>query len=161
MFVFHWKQSTSRNVQRSSGMARAATCYREYTPECSAQIRWKVWLSISLPMMPSEYPQRISTACTRAPPASPAQLVEVYTQGLAPKQEGAIAASRTRLWHCLNMGMSGSASFQGVRKSLEAARDLTRAVSPSARAALLASAFLRATPRWAEAPVQPERRCIA
>src|SRR6516162_6248754 len=37
--------------------------YREYTAECSAQIRWNRWLFIPTSTLPREYPQRISTAC--------------------------------------------------------------------------------------------------
>ena len=42
----------------------------------------------------------LSLSDTRAlqPPAESVQLVGVYTQELDPKQEGAIAASRTRPW---------------------------------------------------------------
>src|ERR1700731_734688 len=59
----------------------------------------------------------------------------------------------------LRMGMSGSASFQRVRKSWEAARAGTRAASASAPCEGLAkvwacSALARATPRCPRAPVQ-------
>jgi len=53
------------------------------------------------------------------------------------------------------MGMSESASFQSVRKSLYAASARTRAASASAPCEVLdRKAFARATPRCANAPVQ-------
>jgi len=56
---------------------------------------------------------------------------------------------------CFKMGMSGSASFQRVRKSLYAASARTRAASASAACEVFAcKAFARATPRCANAPVQ-------
>jgi hypothetical protein len=52
------------------------------------------------------------------------------------------------------MGMSGSASFQRVRNSLQAASALTRAASASAPCEVFdCKAFARATPRCAKAPV--------
>jgi len=48
-----------------------------------------------------------SLSHTRAPPASPAQRVGVYTQELDPKQEGAIAVSRTPLWLVSGWGCRG------------------------------------------------------
>ena len=56
---------------------------------------------------------------------------------------------------CFRMGMSESASFQSVRKSFYAASARTRAASVSTPCADLArSAFARARPRCASAPVQ-------
>src|ERR1019366_227025 len=56
---------------------------------------------------------------------------------------------------CFRMGMSGSASFQSVRKSLWAASARTRAASASAPCEVLdCRALARATPRCAKAPVQ-------
>ena len=53
------------------------------------------------------------------------------------------------------IGMSASASFQRVRKSLYAASALTRAASASALVEFFAcNAFARATPSRASAPVQ-------
>src|SRR4029077_4512283 len=53
------------------------------------------------------------------------------------------------------MGVSGSASFQRVRKSLYAASARTRAASASAPCEVLdCKALARATPRCANAPVQ-------
>ena len=56
---------------------------------------------------------------------------------------------------CFKRGMSGSASFQRVRKSLYAASARSRVLSASAPCEVFAcKAFARATPRCANAPVQ-------
>ena len=59
------------------------------------------------------------------------------------------------IFACFRIGMSASASFQSVRKSLYAANALTRAASSSAPPEVLAcKALARARPRCAKAPVQ-------
>jgi hypothetical protein len=73
------------------------------------------------------------------------------------RSRGAQCSLQLRVFRfgCFRMGMSGSASFQSVRKSWYAASARTRAASASAPCEVLAwRAFALATPRCDNAPVQ-------